>query len=190
MAVADASIDIDGVVDHLGPDASLGELGLGHPADGDVPPRRIVGRQLGHVGEPGAVPRGIVVVQDGRAAPQDLGHDARCREVQRDGEQVLHHDQVDGGQCPLQLRPRGRTRRVEPQTGHDVVDRSGAGHRDGAEPEVGQRGAPRVRDDGDTVDTAQTEGDEGCCCARHAPAQPHTSWAVSTTSRSLATCSS
>ena len=49
----------------------------GQPVDGDVAPRRIVGRQLGDVGEARALPRRIVVVQDRRPPAQDLGHRRR-----------------------------------------------------------------------------------------------------------------
>ena len=61
-------VELEGVVDDVGVDAPLGQLGGGEAADGDVAPRRVVGRQLGDVGEAGPVPGRVVVVEERGAA--------------------------------------------------------------------------------------------------------------------------
>ena len=69
----------EAVVDRGGRQAPIGELALGEPVDGHVAPGRVVGGQLGDVGEPLALPGRIVVVEDRRASGQHLRRGSRGR---------------------------------------------------------------------------------------------------------------
>ena len=85
----------------------VGELLDREPVDAHVAPGRVVGRQVGDVGEAGPLPRRVVVVQDGRATAEPSGHDLCGPRVQRDRAQVLDDDQIGVGQ--RRRRPRRRS---------------------------------------------------------------------------------
>ena len=78
--------------------------------DGDVGPARIV-RGWSVVGEPRALPREVVVVEDGRPAGQDPGHHPGRPRVEGERAEILHHHQVGVVQRPGQVRLAGWRRR-------------------------------------------------------------------------------
>ena len=57
-----------------GRDPPFGQLAAAQVVDGDVAPRRVVGRVAGEVGQLGPLPGQVVVVEDRRPAPEGGGH--------------------------------------------------------------------------------------------------------------------
>ena len=114
--------------------------------DGDVGPGAIVGRR-GEMGQVGALPRQVVMVQHGGPPGADLGHQGGGRRVEGERAEVLDDDEVGRCQRVGELAPGRRRGGVHGQALEVGVDRAGAGHRDDPPPEAAQRGGPLGRFD-------------------------------------------
>jgi hypothetical protein len=130
---APAPPHVDRVVHDLRGDAPLGELGCGEARDRDVTPRRVVGGQLGDVGEAGPLPRRVVVMEEGGPSAERRSHHPRGREVERDGEEVLDHDEIGIRQGLGDLARRRRVASLDGQARDQAIDRPFSGHGDGPE---------------------------------------------------------
>ena len=99
VTVTSRGVGVEAITDGHRSKAPVGHLSAGQVVDGDVAPCRIVGWQVGHVGEPVPLPWRVVVVEDCRPSPQHVGHRLGGRRVQRDGAKVFHHHEVGALQC-------------------------------------------------------------------------------------------
>ena len=140
-------------------EATRRQLVAAQLVDGDVRPRRVVGRR-GQVGQMRPLPRQVVMVQHGGTAGAGRRHDGRGRRVEGERAQVLDHDEVGPGQRPLDLGSTWSPGRLDGQPGHEHVHGSRPGHRDNVEAEESQGSAPFGRLDRHAVTPTEAEGDQ------------------------------
>ena len=177
----------EAVVDAGGGNAPLGELGGGERVDGDVAPRTTgAGVAMSvcparwervHVRPLGALPRRVVVVEQGPPPSEQPTHRPRRGEVQGDRAEVLDDDEVgiaEGGRhggveglVVVRSGAAGGRRGTDGEGGDAPVDvpLPGDGHH--GEAQIGEDVGPRCRHDRHPVGEPEAERHDGAGGWRH-----------------------
>ncbi len=157
-AIAERRVAVKGVVDRRRLDPSLGEFAPAAFVDRDVAPPRRVARSA-EVGEVGALPGQVVVVQDRGAVPQDLGADLEGARVEGERQQVLHDHEVGVGERVVELRDARGRGRPDREARQRPLDGTLAGDCDDVVAERAKGARPLGGLDGDPVHAAEAKAD-------------------------------